>query len=543
MGYPLTAPHGFARLKEERDQLGEMIELTFLPNNWSLKAVLTGIASSKLIARRAPVISQRDNAYKLPPILNPWTVADPTQVTNPTPDQTNNGQGEMVHPYRVSTLLRQIAAALGWKQPAPAMFPEAGYPSALALNLGQAVSPQHPGFSGFYFQSLLALEAEVATCDKTNRLPAGVTDDWIDALVSAIGTFNAANPGAPITLGEAWKVVKDRLIQDPTISTVLPASLANVAGAKTEQQALVDFFRKVYGDPTLTLNSTAAAGSPADIAKLQSAMRRSCGVLVKDPFFLLANITPKYSDNNIPDATRLSICLPNEPCSYAAVCSRWTPTLFGMGYNIACLDHSVVELPMVSYPNDPTGAIGRVAAGAPPSGQDWAVLTRRSTESPARLRLSPAAPPAPAATPLPPPAEYDLLQTVQIRSRTALRGLARVAQRMSTMCPGGICGGVARAAPNIAHCLENAADNNCLALSPVCDPRTQNGENSCGALPADLTASHVLVLWAEGADVEDAANARLLRAGDLRWQPLQARTKLAAGDKIYVPLTGSIVLP
>jgi hypothetical protein len=136
--------------------------------------------------------------------------------------------------------------------------------------------------------------------------------------------------------------------------------------------------------------------------------------------------------------------------------------------------------------------------------------------------------------------QFDLIQSVGINPREPLRGLNRVRQRLATLCPGGLCGAKQRAASNIARCVDNPRGNNCMVLFPYCDPRSQRGPNSCGALPADFTDSGVLAVWADGADVIEARNARLLR--DQRWQPLQAGAKLSAGDMIYVPLAASLRL-
>jgi hypothetical protein len=558
MGSRLTIGHGYSRNSQQMNMLWNLTEFEFLPNNWSLKTVLTKTLASDWYARRAPAISQSNTAYKLPPILDPWVVADPTQVSNPAPHQQFDGQGEEANRFRVSTLLRLVAGSLGWKQ--PTLIPDNNYPSALALNLGQYVSPQNQGVTGVNFQSLLALESETGACDKTNRAGRSSGLDWIDAVVAGISAFNSdpAHAGAPITLGEAWMMLKDRLIQDPSINNVLPSGLSNVTGAKTEEQALVAFLRKVFNDNTLTLNTSTGAASVA--SALGPALRNGCGILVKSPQFILANITPKtYSDNNMPGPLRLNICLPAapgepaEPCSYAQVCEHWRQTLYGMGYNIACLDRSVVRLPWVYFPDYATE---RLVSSGPPSGHDWSVLTRHSTEAQAQLRLSgpaqpiksaqppqrrkdaaTASPPVPASGP-----QFDLMQSVRVSSREPLRGLGRLHQRLATLCPGGVCGFVQRPASSIARCVENPQNNSCLALFPPCDPRSQHGSNSCGALPADFADSGVLAIWAEGAEVKETANARLLRAGDARWQPLRAGVKLAAGDMIDLSLASSLRL-
>jgi hypothetical protein len=550
MGHRLTIAHGYSRTAEQRDMLGALTESEFLPHGWSLRKVLIKILASEWFARRAPNISQASTAYMLPPILDPWVLADPTVVSNPAPHQQYNGEGELVERFRVNALLRNIAASLGWKPPKrfPAtadsiLNPDNTYPWALGRNLGQYLSPRNPGFKGFNFQSLLALESEVGLCNKGSR--AAGTTDWIDNLVTEIGVFNAkpVNAGAPITLGEAWMMLKDRLIQDPTIHTALPLGLPS--SAKTEQQALANLFG-------VSLNTTA---STTLVPTLVDKLRAGCGVIVKSPQFVLTNITPRsYSDNNMPGPMRLDVCLAGEPCGYAPICGYWTQKLFAMGQNVVCQvqDRSVRKgsgIPVI----DPDWHAFTVAGSDPSSPrQVWAVLTRQ-TEPSAQINLSAAksgaAPKqvAASATPTPPPApsspspQFDLIKSVR-ESPRPLRGLSRVNQRFATLCPGSLCGFVERPASVIARCLEAPNDKSCRALYPLCDPRITSGPYSCGTLPADLRASGVLVAWAEGAEVTDTANALLLSIGDKSWQPLRAGAKLAAGDLIRLPFTASLRL-
>ncbi|MEX2498763.1 MAG: hypothetical protein WD397_07800 [Wenzhouxiangellaceae bacterium] len=336
MGYRLTIDNGFPRNKQQRDALWRLTEYTFLPNDWSLKSVLRQVLASNWMGRRAPTISQADTAYELPIILDPWVQADPTEVANPAPHEKANGQGEMVNRYRVNTVLRNIAHALAWEQ--PRRFPGAGYPSPLDQNLGQFLSPGQPGFNGINFQSLLALEDEAGLCQKTGHAVA--SQDWIDVLVDEIVAFNSASPGAPLTIGEAWSILKDRMIQDPTIEQTLPVELAPDADSQTEAQALVALMNQGLGT-SLTLNSPATDLNSAD---LNTKLREACGVLVKTPEFLLTNITPRgYSENNMPDPPRMNVCMDGEPCGYPASCAKWRSVLNSMGKYTACEDRSVRE--------------------------------------------------------------------------------------------------------------------------------------------------------------------------------------------------------
>ena len=335
MGYRLTIDNGFARNKDQRNALRNLTEYTFLPNDWSLKTVLKKVLASKWMGRRAPTISQADTAYELPMMLDPWVAADLSVTPNPPAHEKANGQGDMVNRYRVNTVLRNIASALAWKQ--PRRFPGGGYPSPLDQDLGQYISPGQPGFNGINFQSLLAIEDEIGLCQKTGH--ALNSDDWIDVVVTEINSFNSSNPATPLTIGDTWAILKDRLIQDPTIETELPSALISEPAATTEAQALVALFNQ--GGGSLTLQSAATELSSAD---LNSKLREACGVLVKSPEFLLTNITPRgYSDNNMPDPPALTVCMDGESCGYPASCSKWRSVLGSMGKFTACEDRSVRE--------------------------------------------------------------------------------------------------------------------------------------------------------------------------------------------------------
>lgn len=355
MGYRLTIDHGFPRNRKQRDALWNLTEYTFLKSDWSLKSVLRKVLGSNWMGRRAPTISHGSTAYQLPMVLNPWVEADPTEVSNPAPHEKANGQGEMVNRYRVNTVLRQIGHALNWKQ--PRAFPSFGgydapygYPSPLDENLGQYLSPAVPGFNGINFQSLLSLEDEIGLCEKSGH--ALESDDWINRLVNEVQNFNASNADAPLTVGEVWSILKDRMIQDTTIERELPSALAGNPDAMTEEQALMALINQGLGT-SLTLNSPA---TDLSAAQLEGKLREGCGVLVKTPEFLLTNVTPRgYSDNNMPDPPRLNVCMDGENCGYAASCGHWRSKLFKMGKYTACEDRSVRKSPLlvaIPLPND-----------------------------------------------------------------------------------------------------------------------------------------------------------------------------------------------
>ena len=482
MGYRLTIDHGFPRNKAQRDMLWNLTEYTFLPEDWSLKSVLSKILSSDWFARRAPSLSQLDSAYPMQPILDPWIVANPVDVPNPHASEKHNGKGEQVNRYRVNTLLRSIADALGWEQ--PRRFRDASYPTTVDEQLGQYRSPTIAGFDDVNFQSLLALEAEVGLCNKTGK--AVDSDDYIDLLVDAITQFNSDNPDTPITIGDAYSILKDRLLQDTTIEAVLPPELRSVPDALSEASAIVALFTAGTGS-TLTLNSSA---TDLSTTQLDTKLRESCGSLVKTPQFLLANITPGgYSDNNMPDAPRLTVCLDGEECGYPQACGHWRSTLWSMGTYLACEDRTVrraqlVYLPLpddfVFYPREPGifTPIREPRFDLAVSASDESTMKKDRASLPkAKLKQ----------------ADFDLQFTL----------------RSATLCPEGLCGFVKK--PSVDQCVNDPSAASCRRLVATCDPRDTADINQCGRRRGDIRDSGIHVLWGDGAKVTHANGVMLLR--------------------------------
>ena len=538
MGYRLTIDHGFSRTPSQRDMLWNLTEYEFLPNKWSLRTVLAKMLSSNWFARRAPTISQLDSAYTLQPLLDPWIIADPTDASNPNPPahQKFNGQGELVNRYRVNTVLRTLAGTLAWKQPRP--FPGGGYPSPLDRDLGQYFSPSASGFNGVNFQSLLALEAQAGLCNKTGR-SVGATD-WVDKLIDDINAYNTANPDSPITLGEAWSILKDRLIQDPTIERALPSALVGVAGAKTEEQALIALLNQGIAVPGgADLNTpTSALTTP----QLSGKLREGCGVLVKTPEFLLTNVTPRgYSDNNMPDPPRLTVCMPGEPCGYAAACGHWRGKLSSMGHTVACQDRSVRRAIPRFLPWLDTDLVLAVDPGPFTPIRPFEIDPGPLTPS-----TQPAKPGRPTATGPVTRAPLDITgESISIKAAAPPDKLVAIRNRVEALCPTGLCGYVQRPGVQVERCLKNPVGQTCRVLTPACDPRSPDGADFCGKQPADIHDAGVLAIWAEGATVTKTSGVRVLRAegtASTAWTALTPNTTLRVGDLLDVPLKAELQL-
>jgi hypothetical protein len=305
------------------------------------------------------------------------------------------------------------------------------------------------------------------------------------------------------------------MIQDPTIERALPSELAAVAGAMTEEQALVAFLNQGLSVPGgADLNTSAGA---LTATQLRSKLREGCGILVKTPELMLTNVTPRgYSDNDMPDPPRLAVCMPGEQCGYAQVCSQWRSVLWSMGQFIACEDRSVRRAPLIIRPFPGRFTISPVQSE---------IFVRRKPPFTLAAPATPATPAAPAA---------DL----PAAKRNALTKVDSVRFRLEQLCPEGICGFVAR--PDTQRCLTQPTAAACRPLLPPCDPRRAETMDSCRDLPADIHDPGVLVLWGEGALVAQAAGVRVLHANTQKWLPLQTGAKLAIGDLLDVPLTATL---
>jgi hypothetical protein len=320
MGQKLTIANYYPRNPDQRDTLWSLTEGTFISSGWSLKDLIARVMTSPYFNRRAPDTGGGSTAYRLAMIFDPWVAHDP-RTPDPTPDpkQHNNGQGELVHRYSPYSLLHSVAAALDWAE--PERFPYKAYPTKeLIRAIGQYVSDYQPGTQGVDLQGLLNWEDRLGTCQKQDPM----ATDWIDRLVGAIPAFDAAHPGAPLTLADLTATTKDWLIGDGTISATKPDP------ANSEEAGLAALFGT-------TLNTTA---SSVPVIELLPKLRQLCGILLESPKFMLAGIETN-TDLNAP---RLRVCN-GAPCTYMEMCLVYAATLSDMGQHVICEDHSVFTPP------------------------------------------------------------------------------------------------------------------------------------------------------------------------------------------------------
>ncbi len=331
MGEPLTISNYYARNNHQMHAQWVLTEFTFIPSSWSLKDLLVEIFETRFFNRKAPSQSagcqpprgSGNTPYCQQMMFEPWAERDPriadADLDDPDdPKIYKNGQGDLVHRYSPNNLLSSLGVAMGW--PEPNIFPNMGqYPdSTLVDAIGQYRTVTKQGNRGVDFQGLLTWEAEVGSC----QTPAGIASDWIDELISAVNTYNSANPASPLTVEDVVETLKDRLIQVQGIEAGTPQTIT--AGV-TERTALFDHFGQA-------LNVSASS-----IGDLEQKLRSFCGVLIKTPDFMLANIKV----NEPVSVPRLQVCNPGEPCSYTQHCAVYADTLTSLGDPLQCVDGSI----------------------------------------------------------------------------------------------------------------------------------------------------------------------------------------------------------
>jgi hypothetical protein len=309
LGYPLTIANYYARNGSQRDALWNLTEYRFVPNDWSMRAVLSRGLSSTLFNRKAPRFTALTTAYVVPPLFDPWTVADPRvppvsdagYVPADHPDNHFNAMGEKVHRYSARSLLTSTHEALGW--PAPQRFPPfSGYPNeALEKAIGQFFTDTEPGFRSTDLQGLLFWESVHGACAK----PAGVSVDWIDRVMDAVNAFDPSSPGGPLTVQDVVVLTRDWLLGHGGIEATTPVDMTG-----SEEAALAAYFG-------VALTQTATS-----VPDLEDKLRGYCGVLAETPQFFLAGIAP----SGLGPRPRLRVCN-GTPCTYQEMCAALRPAV------------------------------------------------------------------------------------------------------------------------------------------------------------------------------------------------------------------------
>ena len=335
MGAPLTIGNYFPRNTTQNQALRNLTEYHFIPQNWSIQAVLVQALASGFFNRTPVASSNLSTPYVVPPLLDPWIEADPRvpPVSDPdynpdnTPENHVNAMGEGLYRYSARSLLNSVARALGW--PTPPRFPTNAYPSEeLQRAIGQYFTDASPGFRATDLQGILFWENVHGACEKPN----GVAADWIDKLITAVNSVPPDDPAGPVTVEEVAIVVRDWLLGNGTLS-----SSAAVGMADTEVSALADYF----GVPDLS--------SPvSDVGDLDSALRGYCGVLIETPQFWLGGL----ASQELGPEPRLRVCNQG-PCTYRQMCLSLAPAINNQLSNhiLYCGNSSVSVIPVIEPPD------------------------------------------------------------------------------------------------------------------------------------------------------------------------------------------------
>ena len=354
MGSPLTIPNYYPRNARQLATLWILTEFHFVPRGWSLKELLVKILTSEFFNRLPPQTTTATTPYTLPMLFDPWfqndprfppealpgwmpsapPVPDPAHVASAHPDKHQNAMTESIHRYSPRSLLYSVSRALDW--PAPRRFPTGSYPDEeLSKSIGQFFKDAEPGFRSVDFQGLLQWESVHGACEK----PTGVGTDWINRLITAIPTFDAAHAGSPATLEDLVFTMKDWLISDGRISTTIPT------GQTTTEAATL---QTLFGSPLTTRAST--------VPMLEPKLRSYCGVLLETPDFMLGGVTPPGGAT----APRLRVCN-GGPCTYAEICNAYRPAAERItGRTITCSTGSITATASLGI------GIGSLAELCPP---------------------------------------------------------------------------------------------------------------------------------------------------------------------------------
>jgi len=307
-GRPLTLPNHFPRTSAASATL-EFLTQRFVHEGWSLRKLLERIYLGKFVNRTGP--SDRTDPeyvmqFDVPPVYDVWQQADRRVTPAPDAEGSNNAVTDAIRRRPVRTLLNSAHKALGW--PAPKRFPDASVPSlALHRALTDDLSWVTPGSVDADVQNLLAWEEYAGACKK----PAGVSEDFLDALVRAGVAEGASRESAVLAL-------KDRLIGEGSI--VNDDERAGLTAA--------------LGD----LRSPVTTG---DVERLRSV----CGVLLTSPQFMLQGLTP--TADRRPSTPSLLVCGAEGRCTYGAFCEAWQPAFERAGYSLSCPAELAPNAPMI----------------------------------------------------------------------------------------------------------------------------------------------------------------------------------------------------
>jgi len=228
---------------------GVMLQFT----DWSFETLLSAILLDVYVNRLSPADSNED-AYVLPPTVNPLAMVN-SNVVDTTTGENTNGQGDLVHRWSVISLARQASAAMLW--PDPGLYPTGAWPAdSLRTAMGEWRSLNLPGFDVVTFNGLLSWEDTNSQC-LSKRSDGGL--DYVEELVAT----------TDLTAEDAMLGIKSRLVGHPVWWP----------GEEAMAEALLD-------------GAIFDSGTPALAVDHATALREYCGTLLRSPQFMLAGLPP-----------------------------------------------------------------------------------------------------------------------------------------------------------------------------------------------------------------------------------------------------------
>jgi hypothetical protein len=356
LGSPLTEAHNYARKVDQRDMHRFLTE-SFIGSDWSLKELISLIMVTGYANRRAPAQSLQASPSVLAPIFDSFA-------------GLTNGQGELVFRYPPHTLFSQLQHSLGW--PKWRSFPDGNEYPSLDLNqdLEQYLSDSSAGARDWGFQSLIALEATVASCENP-----GNGSDWVDRLLQAVDDFDADHPDDPLTVRDVVRTVKDRLIGDTRISNGPEADIDDILNDGNQgiccapeppddyenpgggDDGIGDFEAELPPEAETELEAleamfgTGLHNPASSVPELELKVRRLCGTLLKTPQRVLSGIVDRdMFGSAVP---RLVVGNPGEPATYQQICESYRSGLAQLGKDVSCGPGGVSETPDITIRQDP----------------------------------------------------------------------------------------------------------------------------------------------------------------------------------------------
>ncbi len=281
-GHRLTLAHGYPRNREQRDALAHLTTV-FVDSGYSLQALATEVVVHPAL-NQAPAggcintLSEvHDPQAPLPPLLDPYTPS-----TDPL--HTGNGIGDGIVRLHAYTLLDRVSEAMGWPSAKRHPFPYTWEDQDLYQALGAHLEAILPGHREPDWIAALAWEDRLADGRDPGFAGQLIDDngDTVERLLDLADTMKL------VTIADLLHSLRDRVLQDPTISDEEGVLLADLTGLDLD-----------------------AAVTSLPRESVDRGLRRAVGAWVATPPFMLAGLAPGPAPPPkllLPDATPEHLC-------------------------------------------------------------------------------------------------------------------------------------------------------------------------------------------------------------------------------------------